>query len=143
MGWETFSNAFVLIAVAFIVLYAIFTIIFQAQSNITFWMTRGSEKAAMNVVGRVTALGGTTGRITTTYRTERGINEYYLINSGKITCVITKLVQASPGVRGGEMTTINCYSAPIQSTINQRRMNEHLEIEFEKYYDNDLIVKEV
>ena len=145
MGWETFSNVFILLATALIVIYAIATIIFQAESNIIFWMMRPSEKAAMDIVGRVTALGGTTGDVTTTYRTEMYGNVYYLINSGKITCVIAKKTQAAPGIMGGKMTTINCYSAPIDSTIYQRRMDERIKIDFEKYWDVDtdsLIIRE-
>ena len=137
MGWETFSNVIILIATALIVLYAIITIILQAESNIIFWMMRPSEKAAMDIVGRITALGGTTGEITTTYKTELYGNEYYLINSGKITCVITKKVEAAPGVMGGEMTTINCYSAPIDTNIIQRIMDESIKIDFMKYWDVD------
>jgi hypothetical protein len=143
MSWDTFANVILLIAVALICLYGIITIILQAESNIIFWMMRPSEKAAMDIVGIVTALGGTTGEITTTYETEMYGNEYYLINSGKITCVITKKTQAAPGVMGGEMTTINCYSAPIDATINQRRMATTVPVKFEKYYDDGLVIKEV
>jgi len=142
MGWETFSNVIILIAVALICLYAIITIILQAESNIIFWMMRPSEKAAMDIVGRITALGGTTGEITTTYKTELYGNKYYLINSEKITCVITKKVQAAPGVMGGEMTTFNCYSAPISTDLHPRHMEESVKIEFEKYYDDGLIIEE-
>jgi hypothetical protein len=142
MGSETFSNVFILIATALICLYAITTIILQAESNIIFWMMRPSEKAAMDIVGRISALGGTTGNVITTYRTEMYGNEYYLINSGKITCVITKKTQARPGVPGGEMTTINCYSAPIDTSISERLMDESMKIEFEKYYHNGLVIEE-
>jgi len=141
MGWETFSNVVILIATALIILYTIITIILQAESNIIFWMMRPSEKAAMDIVGMVAALGGTSGKVTTSYKTEKGLNEYYLINSGKITCIITKSIQSTPGVMGGKMTTINCYSGPIDSTIHDR-MDEFMEFEFVKYYDNGLIVGE-
>lgn len=144
MGWETFSNVIILTAVALICLYTIITIILQAESNIIFWMMRPSEKAAMDIVGRITALGGTTGEITTTYRTEMYGNMYYMINSGKITCVITKKTQAAPGVMGGKMTTINCYSAPLsmENDLSSRHMVESMKIKFEKYYDNGLIIEE-
>ena len=145
MGWETFSNVFILIATALICLYAVITIILQAESNIIFWMTRPSEKTALDIVGRITALGGTTGEITTTYKTEFYGNQYYLINSGKITCVITKKTQAAPGVVGGKMTTINCYSAPIAMNLDPRHMTENMKIKFEKYWDveeNRFVIKE-
>jgi len=143
MGWKTFSNTFIWIATALICLYAIITIILQAESNIIFWMMRPSEKAAMDIVGRITALGGTSGKITTTYRTEMYGNVYYLINSGKITCVITKKTQAAPSVLGGKMTTINCYSAPISMDLNPRYMGgeEGVKIDFKKYYDDGLIIE--
>jgi len=142
MAWDTFANVVILIAVALISLYTIITIILQAESNIIFWMMRPSEKAAMDIVGRITALGGTTGEITTTYRTEMYGNEYYLINSGKITCVITKKTQAAPGVMGGEMTTINCYSAPLLMDLHSHHMEEAMKIKFEKSYSDGLVIEE-
>jgi len=142
MGWETFANVFILIATALICLYAIITIILQAESNIVFWMLRPSEKAAMDIVGRITALGGTTGKIITTYRTEMYGNVYYLVNSGKVTCVIAKKTQAAPGVMGGKMTTINCYSAPISAELNQRYGEENMKIDLEKLYEDGLIIRE-
>jgi hypothetical protein len=142
MGWETFSNTFIEIATGLICLYAIITIINQASSNIIFWMMRPSEKAALDVVSRFTALGGTTGEITTTYRTEMYGNVYYLVNSGKITCVITKRVQAAPGVAGGGMTTINCYSTPFSKNLDSHDAEEFIRINLEKYYEDGLVVKE-
>ena len=148
MGWDIFANVVILVVVALICLYAIVSIILQAESNIIFWMMRPSEKAAMDVVGRITALGGTTGEVTTTYKTEMYGNEYYLINSGKITCVITKKTQAAPGVMGGKMTTINCYSSPFSMDPEISRIigSDEIQIKFEKDWDVDedrLIIREV
>jgi len=143
MGWDIFFDVIILITVAIICLYATITIILQAESNIIFWIMRPSEKAAMDIVGRITALGGTTGEITTTYKTEMYGNEYYLINSGKITCVITKKTQAVPGVMGGGMTTINCYSVPISMNLQPQHMvgKDGIDVDFEKYYDDGLIIQ--
>lgn len=142
MGWDTFVNVGIMIFTGLICLYAIITIITQAEANIIFWMLRPSEKVVMDIVGRITALGATTGDVTTIYRTEIYNNKYYLINSGKITCVITKRKQATEGLMGGKMTTINCYSTPISVDLARRYDEESMKIELEKLYKDGLLIGE-
>lgn len=72
-------------------------------------------------------------------------NVYYVINSGKITCVIAKKTQAAPGVMGGEMTTVNCYSTPNSMDLSARYMVEDIKIKFKKYWDDSkggLVIEE-
>jgi len=136
MGYKTFVNVVILIAIALVVLYAVISIILQAESNITFWMLRPSEKAAMDIVGRITALAGTTGNVETDYSTLQPGLEYYLINSEKITCVIARQSQIGKyPVMGGMMTTINCYSTPLSVDITNQQ-EEMLEVSIEKKYED-------
>ncbi len=137
MGWQTFQNVVILIGIALVTLAAIIIIILQAESNLTFWVLRPSEKAALDIVGRITALGGTTGNVEISYGSEMPDLEYYLMNSEKVTCIITKKIESGPyPVPGGMMTTINCYSSPFPINIPIQEGERVLEFDFEKTYDD-------
>lgn len=114
----------------------IFTIMFitTVKSNITFWMLRPSETATLDMVGIVTALGGTKGSIKTEYKGFTSEIDYYIKKGGKMVCIIAQKKPEEPLGIGGVLTTINCFSTPFVADIDDTKSVETLIHKFEKKY---------
>jgi len=113
------------------------------QANITFWMIRPSESAALDIVSIITALGGTTGNVETEYKGFTSKIDYYLLNRDKMICVIAQKTPETMVAASGVLTTINCYSAPfvIESTtgIYYPPSGEAVDLIFDKWYEEPFV----
>ncbi len=135
---RTLQQTIFLIVMILVLLLAAIILIMTVQSNVTFWMLRPSETAALDIVSYVTALGGTTGNIQTEYKGFTSQIDYYLLNRDKMICVIAQRTPSMP--QAGVLTTINCYSTPyvIKQNIGgeyEPQSGTSPVVEFTKYYE--------
>jgi len=133
MAERVTSNTLIIIFTSIIVIFSIIVLIQQAEANIMFWILRPSESTALDIVSKFTALGGTTGKVTTDYRNITNNINYFVYSKGKIVCVIS--IKEEKGTL--PLKTINCYSTPFEVNIPSQleEYEESFHICFEKDYD--------
>lgn len=109
MAERTTSNTIIIIFTTIVVIAAVIVLIKQVEANLMFWTIRPSESTALDIVSKYTALGGTTGEVTTDYRNITSNINYNIYSSGKMVCVISRRVETG----AAPLKTINCYSTPF------------------------------
>ncbi len=110
MAERTTSNTIIIIFTTIVVLAAVIILIQDAEANLMFWTIRPSESTALDIISKYTALGGTTGEVTTDYRNITSNINYNVYSSGKMVCVISRKVETGATA----LKTINCYSTPFE-----------------------------
>jgi len=141
---EIVPQTIFILSMILIVLFIIAIMIQTVMSNVSFWLLRPSESAALDLVGYITALGGTTGDSMIQYKVYTSGVTYYVKKSEKIVCVIAQMdkVYGLP-VIGGGLTTYNCYSTPFVSQISDITSEKFSDFNLEKYFqDDDVIVED-
>lgn len=141
---RTLQQTIFLIILILVLLLSTFILIMTVQANITFWMIRPSESAALDIVGYTTALGGTTGVVNTEYKGFTSDITYYVLNREKMVCIIAEKTPEQPLAGGGPLKTINCYSTPfIMESIGvlDPFPGEPLALSFEKLKGTSVTVK--
>jgi len=113
MAERVTSNTLIIIFTIIIVIFSVIVLIQQVEANIAFWILRPSESTALDIVGKITALGGTTGKIKTDYRNITNEVDYWGLTDKKIICMIA-LKQETGAL---PIKTINCYSFPFNVNI--------------------------
>ena len=129
----TIAQSLLYVSMVLIVVVIIAILIQSAMANVSFWLLRPAESAAMDLVGYITALGGTSGYVTAEFKPTTENITYYVKGSDKIICVIAQVSQvrggpiAIPAV-GGSLTTYNCFSTPFVADTSR------LSIPYEFYH---------
>lgn len=111
-------------AMFIIVMIAIYMLIQTVVTQVAFWILRPSEMFAMDLVGSVSSLGGTTGDITADFRAYTENVTYYVksgktsLDTEKILCVISQRKNTTTTPIVGVLTTFNCFSMPFRPSLN-------------------------
>lgn len=126
------SNALIIIVTAIVVIFTVIMLIQQAEANIMFWILRPSESTALDIVSKFTALGGTSGKVTTDYRNITNNVNYYVYHEGKVVCVMS--IKKGEGVLN-PLKTINCFSAPFELDLEE--LNDEGKIKFLLCFSKD------
>jgi len=139
------GHFFFYVALFVIVMIAISILIQATVTQIAFWILRPSEMASMDLVGIVTSLGGTTGKITTDYGIYTGAVDYYVKRTEKIVCVISQRRQTLKTPVVGLLTSFNCFTMPFTPQFNLREeieptIDEPYELELEKIFQDPFVV---
>jgi hypothetical protein len=132
------------VAMFIVVMIAIYILIQVVVTQVAFWILRPSEMASLDLVGAVSALGGTTGEVTAEYRTYTGNVTYYVKKTEKIICVISQRKQTEDmPLVGGIYVTFNCFSTPFvpQFDFGYSSM-ESYEFNLVKSFQDPLVVVE-
>ena len=117
MGSTTVGHMIFYVAMFIIMMIAIFVLLATVTTQVSFWILRPSEMAAMDLVGTVTSLGGTSGEVTTEFKTYTANVIYYMNRMDKILCVISQRKQSVSTPIVGVLTTFNCFSMPFTPDI--------------------------
>jgi archaellum component FlaG (FlaF/FlaG flagellin family) len=123
MGSTPIGHMIFYIALFIIVMIAIYALIQTTITQVSFWILRPSEMAAMDLVGAVTSLGGTTGDVKTDFRTYTSNVTYYVKTAGKVLCMISQREQKADTPIIGALTTFNCYSMPFDASVHLTQDN--------------------
>jgi len=144
----TIAQTIMYIVMTLTVLLLIYIFVQSAMTNVSFWLLRPSESAAMDLVGYITALGGTSGYVTAEFKPTTENVTYYVKGSRKIICVIAQVSQVRGGpidlpAVGGALTTYNCFSTPFfADTARISRPYEFYHFYLKKSYIDPFIVVE-
>lgn len=141
---ELTAQTIFIFAMILIVILIIAIMIQTAISNITFWLLRPSESAALDLVGYITALGGTTGDAIIEYKVYTSGVTYYVKKSEKIVCVIAQMTEVGGlPLLGGGLTTYNCYSTPFVSQISEPTSEKFSNFFLKKSFEDDEVKVEM
>ncbi len=149
MASTTIGHMIFYIALFIIVMIALYALINTIVAQVAFWILRPSEMAAMDLVGTVTTLGGTTGDVTTHLRPYTENVMYYMKKSEKVICVISQRSQKTETPIVGVLTSFNCFSTPftLQSDLPVSADGvESYEFELKKVFEDPFVnvnIKEV
>ena len=142
----TITQAILYVAMTLTVLVIITILIQSVMANVSFWLLRPSESAAMDLVGYITALGGTSGYVTVEFAPTTENVTYYVKSTEKIICVIAQVSHIRQGpinipAVGGSLTTYNCFSTPFVADISRLSYPyEFYHFYLSKYYQDPFIV---
>jgi len=119
-------------------------LIVVVTTQVAFWILRPSEMAAMDIVGAVTALGGTSGDVETDFKTYTANVTYYVKMTEKILCVISQRKQTTATPVIGAMTTFNCFSMPFAPNLyfNPSYPIEFTEFRLKKIFQDSFVIVE-
>ena len=142
----TLAQTILYVIMVLMVILIISILIQSAMANVSFWLLRPSESAAMDLVGYITALGGTTGYVTAEYKPTTENITYYTKGLEKIICVIAQVSHVRTGpinipAVGGSLTTYNCFSTPFTADISSlSNPYEFYHFYLSKYYEYPFVV---
>jgi hypothetical protein len=144
MGTTPIGHMLFYTALFIIVMIAIYILIEVVLTQVAFWILRPSEMAAMDLVGAVTALGGTSGYVETDFKTYTTNVTYYIKITEKVLCIISQRKQSTTTPVIGVMTTFNCFSMPFAPKLefNPDYPMEDTEFKLKKTFQDPFVIVE-
>jgi hypothetical protein len=144
MGSTPIGHTLFYIAMFIIVMIAIYILIVVVTTQVAFWILRPSEIASMDLVGAVTALGGTAGDNEASFEIYTTNVTYFVKRTEKILCIISQRKQTMETPVIGAMTTFNCFSMPFVPNLyfNPDYPMESAEFMLKKIFQDPFVIVE-
>jgi hypothetical protein len=139
MAKELTAQTIFTIVMILIMVFIIANFINSALKNVSFWLLRPSESAALDLVGYITALGGTSGKTSLEYKVYTSDVTYHVKRSGKLICIIAKISEEGPFLLFSDVKTYNCYSTPFDPQTNDITPEGFTNFYLKKYLESNEI----
>jgi len=141
MAKELTAQTIFIIVMVLIVVYIVANLIKTALNNVTFWLLRPSESAALDLVSYITALGGTSANVSMEYKVYTSDITYHVKRVDKIICIIAQVSDSGfLSLMSSDVKTYNCYSTPFISEISDPTSEKFNNIHLEKMWNDRVVV---